>query len=203
MHLSIDLQIAWNQSNATQSKQQGQVRCIELQLHPRFASPCHLHGARLLGVKGLRSWDRMGRIEFAMGKAEQKVWVHLLQLVCNPSGNEESCNVQHWCCSKLPSDGQVLFHLQRNICRSTKGTASQEQSNQKPVLLGYAWAQVLQKELKPTPYLILKKDKGTVYKQWSYLVCFLNKEESQGTPSHQITEMLFLKGWAIRLGGDQ
>lgn len=55
MHLSTDLQVAWFQSNATQSKQQGQVRCIEMQLHPRFASPCHLHGARLPGVKGLRA----------------------------------------------------------------------------------------------------------------------------------------------------
>lgn len=128
-------------------------------MYPSFASPCHLHVARLPGVKGLRSWDRMGRTEFAMGKAEQKVWVHLLQLVCNPGGNEEPCNVQHWCYSKLPVMDRfcaISKHFQKH--QSNCITRAEQP---RACFMGVGLSTTSTPELKPTPYLMLNKDKGT------------------------------------------
>lgn len=89
-------------------------------------------------------------------------------------------------------------HLQKH-----QGDCSTGAEQPTPWFMGHTWAPLVLQNQSLRPVLHCRCTKNPVYERWSRLLRSFNKEETQGTPSHQIIEMLFLKGWATGLGGDQ
>lgn len=154
MHLSIDLQVAWIQSNATQSKQQGQVRCIPvLSVHVT----CMVPGSQVwrvsvaeIGWAGLSlQWAKQNR-KFGYISCSLSA---ILVAMKNHAMSSTSATLNYPVMDRFCAISKHFQKHQSNcITRAEQPRAC---------FMGVGLSTTSTPELKPTPYLMLNKDKGT------------------------------------------